>query len=193
MNDHRDLWQRAFYFLRIQADPVDRNTVYVLSFRLIRSTDAGRTFEYLPQAHADHHDLWIDPANPLRMINGNDGGATVTLNGGRTWSSVENQPTSMLYNASVDDDFPYNACAPQQDNTSICVPSRSDHGFIWSAEWEVTGGGENGGIAVDPNNPDVSYGGEHHLVSRLDHSTGQRRWISPWTENYYGHGTRELR
>jgi photosystem II stability/assembly factor-like uncharacterized protein len=193
VKDDPNFFQRPWYYTHVVADPSDPDVVYTMNTSLWKSTDGGGTFGRIELPHGDAHALWIDPANPRRMINGNDGGATVTLNGGRTWSSVENQPTSSLYNASVDDDFPYNACAPQQDNTSICVPSRSDHGFIWSGEWKVTGGGENGGIAVDPNNPDVSYGGDHHWVSRLDHSTGQRRWISPWPENYYGHGEHELR
>jgi photosystem II stability/assembly factor-like uncharacterized protein len=193
VKDDPNFFQRPWYYTHVVADPTDPDVVYTMNTSLWKSSDGGESFRRIGLPHGDAHALWIDPLNPSRMINGNDGGATVTLNGGRTWSSVENQPTSMLYNASVDDDFPFNACAPQQDNSSICVPSRSDHGFIWSAEWKVTGGGENGGIAVDPNNPEISYGGDHHWVSRLDHTTGQRRWISPWPENYYGHGEDVLR
>ncbi len=115
INNHRDLWQRAFYFLRIQADPIDRDVIYILSFRLVKSEDGGETFKYLPDSHGDHQDLWIDPKNPQRMINGNDGGGVVSVNGGQTWTHMR-YPTAQIYRLSVTNDFPYHVAGGQQDN-----------------------------------------------------------------------------
>ncbi|MBI4540512.1 MAG: glycosyl hydrolase [Gemmatimonadetes bacterium] len=193
VRDDPNFFQRPFYYTNVAADPSNPETVYVMNVSFWRSTDGGRTFRSIRLPHGDSHDLWIDPRDPNRMINANDGGATITLNGGRSWSTVDNQPTSQLYNATVDDAFPYHVCAPQQDNSSICVPSRSDYGSIGPVEWRTTGAGENGGIAVDPQDPEVTYGGDHHWMSRQDLRTGQRRWISPWPENFYGHGEDRLR
>ncbi len=192
--DNPNFFQRPWYYTHVVADPTDPDVVYILNTSIWKSTDGGRTFTALTTLpHGDHHSLWIDPEDPRRMIGGGDGGATVTLNGGRTWSSVENQPTGQMYNATVDDDFPYNVCAPQQDNTSICVPSRSDEGRIFDYQRWTTAAAENGGIAVHPDQPDVSYGGDHHWIARVDRRTGERRWISVWPENYYGTGEDQLR
>ena len=122
VNDERDLRQRAFYFSRIVADPKDADTVYALNFRLSRSTDGGRTFTTLPESHADHHDLWIDPTNPQRLINSNDGGGTISVNGGRTWSA-QDYPTAQMYHVGTTADFPFHVCGAQQDNSTACVPS----------------------------------------------------------------------
>ncbi|MEE4215246.1 MAG: hypothetical protein V2I34_09255, partial [Bacteroidales bacterium] len=146
VNNHRDLWQRAFYFQRIQADPVNRDIVYILNFRLIRSSDGGKSFEYLPDSHRDHHDLWIDPLHPERMINGNDGGGVVSVNGGQTWTHMR-YPTAQIYRLSVTDDFPYHAAGGQQDNSTAVVPS--DGGYLRNERLEpgemmyAAGGGEN--------------------------------------------------
>jgi len=101
INNHRDLWQRAFYFLRVQADPVDRDLVYILSFKLIKSEDGGLSFSYLPQTHSDHQDLWIDPYDPERMINGNDGGGVVSVNGGQTWTQQNSGLSGNLHHFGV--------------------------------------------------------------------------------------------
>lgn len=127
VNDHRDLWQRAFYFLRIVADPVDKETLYVMNFRLMKSTDGGRTFKYLPQTHADHHDLWINPKNNKILVNANDGGGVVSLNGGQTWSPMT-YPTAQIYRLEVTNDYPYHLCGGQQDNSTDCVSS--DGGYL---------------------------------------------------------------
>jgi len=195
MNDHRDLWQRAFYFLRVQADPVDRNTIYVLSFRLMRSTDAGRSFEYMPETHADHHDLWIDPENPLRMINGNDGGGVISVNGGRTWTGMT-YPTAQIYRLATTADFPYHACGAQQDNTTVCVSSERGHlrnprGV--STEWMyAVGGGESGYVAPHPADPDVVYAGATNALTRYDRRTGTLRDIQPYPRIVMGEPARDM-
>ena len=195
MNTHRDIWQRAFYFQRIQADPVDRNTIYILNFRLMKSTDAGRTLESVPETHADHHDLWIDPANPLRMIDGNDGGGVVTVNGGRTWTGMR-YATAQIYRLATTADFPYHACGAQQDNTTVCVSSESGHlrnprGV--SAEWMYSvGGGESGYVTPHPTDPDIFYAGATNSLTRYDRSTGLVRDIQPRPRIVMGEPARDM-
>ena len=184
VNGHHDIWQRAFYFQRLEADPVDRNTLYILNFRLMRSTDGGRTLESVPETHADHHDLWIDPTNPLRMINGNDGGGVVTVNGGLTWTSMR-YPTAQIYRMAATADFPYHVCGAQQDNTTVCVSSERGHlrnprspGTEWMY---AVGGGESGYIAPHPADPDIFYAGATNTLTRYDRATGMANpAVGPW-------------
>ena len=195
INDHRDIWQRAFYFQRLEADPVDRNTLYILNFRLMRSTDGGQTLESVPETHADHHDLWIDPANPLRMINGNDGGGVVTVNGGRTWTSMR-YPTAQIYRLTTTSDFPYHVCGAQQDNTTVCVSSEPGHlrdPRSPSTEWMyAVGGGEMGYIAQHPANPDIFYAGATNTLTRYDRATGLVTDIQPWPRIVMGEPARDM-
>lgn len=195
INDHRDLWQRAFYFQRIQADPVDRETIYVLNFRLLKSADGGRTFVRLPETHSDHHDLWIDPNNPLRMINGNDGGGVVSVNGGKTWTHMR-YPTAQIYRLAITNDFPYHVCGAQQDNTTVCVPSETGHlrnPRLRNGEWMVAvGGGESGYIAPHPSNPDIFYAGATNRLTRYDRKTGLSRDIQPYPRIVMGEPARDM-
>lgn len=196
VNNHRDLWQRAFYFLRIQADPVDRETLYILSYRLIKSTDGGQTFQYLPQTHADHHDLWIDPTNPRRMINGNDGGGVVSVNGGQTWTHMQ-YPTAQIYRLTVTHDFPYHVCGAQQDNSTVCVPSGGgrhlrnprDEAGNWMY---AVGGGENGFIAVHPTKRNIFYSGATNTLHRYDRNTGRAIDIQPLPRIVMGEPARDM-
>ncbi len=195
INNHRDIWQRAFYFQRLEADPVDRNTLYILNFRLMRSTDGGRTLESVPETHADHHDLWIDPANPLRMINGNDGGGVATVNGGRTWTSMR-YPTAQIYRLTTTSDFPYHVCGAQQDNTTVCVSSEPGHlrdprspGTEWMY---AVGGGEMGYIAQHPAHPDIFYAGATNTLTRYDRATGLVTDIQPWPRIVMGEPARDM-
>ena len=195
VNGHRDIWQRAFYFQRLEADPLDRNTLYILNFRLMRSTDGGRTLESVPETHADHHDLWIDPVNPLRMINGNDGGGVVTVNGGRTWTSMR-YPTAQIYRLATTADFPYHVCGAQQDNSTVCVSSEPGHlrdprGA--STEWMyAVGGGESGYIAPHPGDPDIFYAGATNTLTRYDRATGMVTDIQPWPRIVMGEPARDM-
>ena len=192
-NDHR-LRQRPWYYSHIVADPRDPETVWVLNVELFKSVDGGKTFNVVTAPHGDNHDLWIDPANPLRMILGNDGGATISLNGGVSWTSQYGQPTAEMYHVTVDTRTPYRVYGSQQDNTSISVPSRSDHGAITRSEWYEVGGGEAGYIAVNPENPDIVYAGEYMgILTRYDRSTGHARLISVWPEEYSGHGAKDYK
>jgi photosystem II stability/assembly factor-like uncharacterized protein len=183
INNHRDLWQRAFYFLRIQADPVDRDVVYILSFKFIKSEDGGKSFKYLPQNHADHQDLWIDPLNPKRMILGHDGGGVVSVTGGQTWSHMR-YPTSQIYRLSVTNDFPYHVAGGQQDNSTAVVPS--DGGFLRNmrlAKGEMmypAGGGENGYVVQHPTKLNIFYSGATNRLDRYDRNTGLKTDIQPY-------------
>ena len=189
LNEDRRLRQRAWYYSHIHADPKDANTVWVLNVEMFRGVDGGKVFEPVPAPHGDNHDLWIDPADPRRMLLGNDGGGTVSYNGGLSWSAQYNQPTSEFYHVTTDSRRPYRVYGSQQDNTSMCVPSRSNHGVITRTEWYEVGGGEAGYIAVRPDNPNIVYAGEYQgYMTRLDHESRQARSISVWPEEYSGSG-----
>ncbi len=185
--EDRGLRQRPWYYQHIVADPLDAETVWVLNVRLWRSTDGGHTFNRIAVPHGDNHDLWIDPRNSQRMIEGNDGGATISVNGGASWSSIYNQPTAEFYHVTTDNQIPYRVYGAQQDNSTISVPSRSDHGAISEGAATEIGGGESGYIAVHPSDPRIIYAGNYQgYVSRYDGRTQQRRDITIWPEPMMG-------
>lgn len=187
VNADRNLRQRAWYYTRIFADPKNAEQVYVLNVEFWKSKDGGRTFSTIDTPHGDHHDLWIDPTEPLRMIIGDDGGAQVTVDGGMNWSNYDNQPTAQFYRVTTDNHFPYRIYGAQQDNSSVRVSSTG-------GEWENTSGGESGWIAVDPNNDEIVYGGNYGgYLTRLNHRTGQDRDINAWPDNPMGHGAIDLK
>ena len=187
--DPDNLNNRAHYYNHLFADPRDPETVYVLNPKIHKSTDGGRTFTEVTAPHADHHDLWIDPNIPRRMINGNDGGACVTFNGGVSWSTIYNQPTGEYYHLAADTRFPYRLYATQQDSSAIALPSRSNKGAIlWSDSYTV-GSSESGHIAVRPDNPDIVYSGalgsfpgNGPILIRYDHRTAEFRNITVWPD-----------
>src|SRR6266550_2697223 len=182
-SEDRNLRQRAWYYHHIYAHPTDPETVWVLNVSAWRSDDGGKTFQELSIPHGDHHDLWIDPNDPKRIINGNDGGAVVTFNGGESWSSVYNQPTAEFYHVTTDTQTPYRIYGCQQDNTSMSVPSRAPIAGITGADAFAVGGGEAGHIAVRPDDPNVIYAGEYQgIITRHDRRTRQTRIISVWPE-----------
>ncbi|MGQ1786788.1 WD40/YVTN/BNR-like repeat-containing protein [Saccharicrinis sp. GN24d3] len=195
INNHRDLWQRAFYFLRIQADPVDRDVVYILSFKLIKSEDGGETFHYLPPSHNDHHDLWIDPKNPKRMINANDGGAVVSVTGGQTWTHFR-YATAQIYRLSVTNDFPYHVAGGQQDNSTAVVPS--DGGYLRNeriAPGEMmyaAGGGENGYVVQHPTKLNIFYSGKTNALDRYDRNTGLVTDVQPFPRIVMGEAAKVM-
>jgi photosystem II stability/assembly factor-like uncharacterized protein len=194
LSDEVELRARPWYYMHIIADPQDADTLWVLDIKLFRSIDAGKTFAEMAIPHGDNHDLWIDPRDPRRMIEGNDGGATISFNGGETWSTIYNQPTCEFYHVITDSQFPYRIYGAQQDNTTISVPSRSLHDAITRADWEEIGGGESGYIAVRPDNPDVIYAGSYQgYMTRYDHRTGQVRSITVWPEGVGGTPTKDVK
>lgn len=194
VNDERKLRQRAWYYTRVYADTKDVNTVYVLNVRYHKSTDGGKNFNTYNAPHGDHHDLWIAPENPNRMIIGDDGGAQVTYDGGETWSTYHNQPTSQFYRVTTDNTFPYRIYVAQQDNSTIRIPHRTDGYSITEDDWESTAGGESAHIAVDPDDNDIVYGGSYDgFLTRVNHKTGTVRAINVWPDNPMGHGAEGMK
>lgn len=194
VNEDRNLRQRAWYYSRIYADTQDPNTVYVMNVSYHKSTDGGRTFQSLDANHGDHHDLWIAPEDNQRMIIGDDGGGQVSLDGGQSWSTYENQPTAQFYRVITDNHFPYRIYVAQQDNTTLRIAHRTQGGSIGTEDWEVTAGCECGHVAVDPTNHDLVYGGCYDgLIERMDHKTGFQRAINVWPNNPMGHGVEDMK
>jgi photosystem II stability/assembly factor-like uncharacterized protein len=183
LSEQPDLRRRAWYYSRVFADPVDAETVWALNEQCWRSPDGGKVFSSFPVQHGDCHDLWIDPADARRMILGDDGGASVTLDGGESWSSLYNQPTAELYHVTTDTREPYRIYAAQQDNTTIALPSHSRWGAITQMDTTHVGGGESGYIAVRPDNPDIVFAGNYKgEITRHDQSNGESRPIMVWPE-----------
>lgn len=197
-NEENGLRARAWYYSHIFSDPTDSDTVYVLNMGFYKSVDGGATFHLVGTPHGDHHDLWIDPSWPDRMIHGADGGAAVSFDGGQSWSTIYNQPTGEFYHVTTDSRFPYRVYGAQQDNTTLSVPSSNLHGALSQREWYDVGGAESGYIAVRPDNPDIVFagssgGGEGGRITRYNHRTGQQRDVSPWPERTAGMAANEYR
>ena len=193
-NDNRNLRQRAWYYSRIYADPQNEETVYVLNVDYHKSTDGGKTFKNYEAPHGDHHDLWIDPKNNQRMIIADDGGAQVSEDGGTTWSSMMNQPTSQFYRVTTDNSFPYRIYVAQQDNSTIRIRHRNDGNAITENDWETTAGGESGWIAPDPLDNDIVYGGSYGgYLTRENHRNGTSRSVNVYPNNPMGHGAEDMK
>jgi photosystem II stability/assembly factor-like uncharacterized protein len=187
-NDPR-MWVRSWYYSAVTSDPQDENTVYLMNLQVMRSIDGGKTFTVVRVPHGDTHQLWIDPKDNKRMINANDGGATVTFDRGATWSSILNQPTAQFYHVTTDNQFPYRIYGAQQDNSAISIASRGDDGGIGERDYFSVAGCENATIAPDPRDPMITYGGCYMgAFSRYDHRRRQERDISVVLRNYDGYG-----
>lgn len=194
LNSERSLRQRAWYYSRIYADPQDADVVYVLNVRYHKSTDGGKTFKSANAPHGDHHDLWIAPENPKRMIMADDGGGQVSYDGGQTWSTYHNQPTAQFYRVSTDNHFPYRIYAAQQDNSTIRISHRSSGWSISEDDWESTAGCECGHIAVDPTDNEIVYGGCYDgLLQRKNHRNDQERSVNVYPDNPMGHGAEGMK
>ncbi|MEH6534760.1 MAG: glycosyl hydrolase [Psychroserpens sp.] len=194
VNSERKLRQRAWYYTRLYADTKDADVVYVLNVRYHKSTDGGKKFSTYNAPHGDHHDLWIAPEDPNRMIIGDDGGAQITYDGGETWSSYRNQPTSQFYRVTTDNHFPYRIYAAQQDNSTVRIPHRTDGRSITEDDWEGTAGGESAHIAIDPEDNDIIYGGSYDgFLTRVNHKRGTVRAINVWPDNPMGHGAEGMK
>jgi photosystem II stability/assembly factor-like uncharacterized protein len=194
VNDDRKLRQRAWYYTHVYADPAEPDTVYVLNVQLLRSKDGGKTFQAIRVPHGDNHDLWIAPEDPRRMVEGNDGGATVSFDGGESWSTLDNQPTAQFYHVVADDRFPYRLYGAQQDNSTVAIASRTDGFGIGERDWHDVGGCESGFIAPKPDEPDVVYAGCYGgFIGRYDQRTGQQRDVTVWPDNPMGWGAEGMK
>ncbi len=195
VNAGRDLYARAWYFSTLVADPTNADVVYVLHAPHIRkSIDGGRTFASLPTSHDDNHALWINPLDPRIMVNGNDGGASVSLNGGRTWSSEDNQPTGQFYRVNTDASFPYRVYGAQQDQSTVSIRSRTINEGIRREDWTIQGGCESGHVAFDPADPRFTYAGCYQgSIEEYDNLTGRIRNIQAWPALSLAEPSNELR
>ncbi len=194
VNEDRALRQRAWYYSRIYTDTKDADVLYVVNVAYHKSKDGGKIFQAKYAPHGDHHDLWVSPEDPNRMIIGDDGGAQITYDGGETWTTYYNQPTAQFYRVATDNAFPFNIYAAQQDNSSVKIAHRTDGSSISERDWEPTAGGECATIAVDPANNDIVYGGEYHgLLTRVDHKNRTQRAINVWPEDNMGHGAEDAK
>ena len=193
-NSDRSLRQRAWYYSRIYADTQDPNTVYVMNVSYHKSTDGGKTFSSANAPHGDHHDLWIAPEDPKRMVIADDGGGQVSYDGGKSWTTYLNQPTAQFYRVTTDDHFPYRIYGAQQDNSTIRIDSRAQWGMIGNDHWESTAGGESAHIAPDPKDNDIVYGGSYGgFLTRYNHHTDMNRAINVWPDNPIGYGAEGMR
>jgi photosystem II stability/assembly factor-like uncharacterized protein len=194
INGHRVLHTRAWYYIHITADPVDEDTVYVMNVPMMKSVDAGKTWTKMKTPHGDHHDHWINPNNNKNMINANDGGATVTFDGGETWSSIMNQPTAQFYRVTTDNLKPFRVYGGQQDNTTVAIASESHYGGIGVEDYFDVGGGESAHIAFDPDDPTLIYATTiNGTLTEYDHSTKLTRSIIPFPESVYGMDSKDLK
>jgi photosystem II stability/assembly factor-like uncharacterized protein len=192
LSEDRNLWARPWYYQHIYADPKDPETIWALNVQCWKSVDGGRTFFEVQVPHGDNHDLWIDPHDPQRMIEGNDGGACVSFNGGASWSSIYNQPTAEMYHVTTDNQVPYRVYGAQQDNSTITVPSRSALAGITQSDIYDVGGGESGYIAVRPDDTNIVYAGNYlGYLTRYDHRSRQERNIAVWPELATGWGAKD--
>jgi len=198
VNDRRELRQRAFYYTRVYADPKVKDTVYVLNVGFSKSIDAGKTWTQLRPPHGDNHDMWIAPNDSSRMIEANDGGATVSVNGGETWTA-ETMPTAQFYHVITTAHVPYHVCGAQQDNSTACVSSQTAQGGPGGSGggadqvFYSVGGGESGYIASNPRNPDIFFAGSYGgLITRRDRTTNQERAINPHPDNPMGYASADI-
>ena len=192
VSDDGRVRQRAWYFSKIYADPNHIDTVYALNTGMLRSVDGGKTFNLVSATHGDHHALWIDPNNSASLINANDGGASVSLDGGTTWSTQDNQPTGQFYHVATDNRFPYYVYGAQQDNSNLAVASYDDEGVIGPRDWYPAGGGESGFVIPDPRDAEIIYSDAENQYARFDRRSQQAQNISPDPIDNSGHPAAEL-
>ncbi len=186
VNEDKNIWQRPWYYMNVQADPKNENGLIVLNVNAYKSSDGGKTFARIPVHHGDTHDVWINPKNPENFIIGDDGGGEVTYNGGSTFSDID-IPTAQFYHVSLDNDFPYNVYGAQQDNSSVRIASRTDDFSIGIRDWYPVAGGEAGYIVSDPNNSKITFGGEYDgQLSKHNAATNQNQAINPYPESMIG-------
>jgi len=192
VNDDGRFRQRAWYFSKAYADPKSADTVYLLNTGLFKSVDGGKTFNLMPARHGDHHGLWIDPTNPNRIGNANDGGASISTDGGKTWTTQNNQPTAQFYHVAVDNAFPYHIYGAQQDNSNVGIASRTDWGAIGRQNWFEAGGGECGFVVPDPRDWHIIYSNNEGYITRYDKNKEEVQDVSVWPLDNAGHGAANL-
>ncbi len=190
-SDDRNIRQRAFYYTHVVADTKNRETVWLLNVNMYRSTDSGKTLTNVRAPHGDYHDMWIDPNDPQHLVNANDGGGTVSVNWGTSWTDEDYQ-TAQIYRLGVSNTFPYYACGGQQDNTTVCVPISTMPGDL-GAGYFAAGGGESGYVTPHPTKTNLYYSGSQGaLITRFDRETGHIRDIQPYPRFFSGEPAKDL-
>ena len=183
INRKHEYRQRAWYYSRIFADPQQEHTLYLMNTGFYKSLNDGKNFDRISVPHGDNHNLWLNPNDPDIMIQSNDGGANISFNGGKSWSTQNNQPTSEIYRVTVDNQFPYRLYGAQQDNSTISVPSQGLGNLDPLQDWLSVGGGESGHIAVHPENPNIIYAGNYiGIMTRLDRTQGHIRSVEVYPD-----------
>jgi photosystem II stability/assembly factor-like uncharacterized protein len=194
VNGEAVTYARAWYYMHVVADPVDPDEVWILNSPILKSIDGGRSFTRMPGSHVDHHDLWINPNNTDVMINGNDGGAAVSVNGGYTWSSLMNQPTAQMYRVFTDNLYPYNVYSGQQDASGIVIQSRTLGSGIGEHHWQTIRSGESATVGLDPENPRFVYSTFFaSFLGEWDAETRNYRMVRPYPERVTGEQPRNLK
>ena len=195
INKSHRLIQRAWYYIELFPDPTDENTVYVMSAPSLKSIDGGKTFTDFAETHGDYHNLWIHPNNGKNMVIADDGGAAVTHDGGKSWSSQNNMPTAQFYRINVDNEIPYNIYAGQQDNSSVKIASKAiGSGGIDERHWSASAGGESAFLAFDPNNPRYVLGGSYQgTIEVLDTKTKASTNIMAAPIQYLGRDAKDIK
>ena len=195
ISDDNRLTQRAWYYIELFVDPNDDNTIYVLSAPALRSNDGGKTWETLSGTHGDFHDLWINPDNSNNFIIANDGGAAITFNKGKSWSTQSNMPTAQFYRINVDNQFPYRIYGGQQDNSSVSIASRElGSSGITTDGWRASAGGESAFLAFDPDDPKYVLGGSYQgTIEVLDVKSGAGTNIMAAPIQYLGMDAKDIK
>ncbi|MGQ0704478.1 MAG: VPS10 domain-containing protein [Gemmatimonadales bacterium] len=195
MTSEPRLVQRAWYYIELFVDPKDENRIYVLSAPALRSNDGGKTWETLSGVHGDYHDMWINPDNSDNFIISDDGGAVITFDRGKSWSSQRTQPTGQFYRLNVDNQFPYRIYAAQQDNSSVVIASRElASGGITTDSWTWSAGGESAFLAFDPDNPRYVLGGSYQgTIEVLDTKARAGTGIMPAPIQYLGRDAKDMK
>ncbi len=189
------LVQRAWYYIKVFTDPNNENVIYIMSAPFLRSIDGGKTWESLSAAHGDYHNLWINPDNSNNMILADDGGASISFDFGKNWSSQNSMPTAQFYRISTDSLFPYNIYGGQQDNSSVKIASLSlGSGSISDRDWSDSAGGESAFLAFDPKNPRYVLGGSYlGTIEVLDTYTKSSTQIMAAPIQYLGRAARDMK
>lgn len=190
INSQGSLIQRPFYYTTLGADPSNADVVYAGAEGFFKSTDAGKTFTTLRTPHGDNHDIWINPNNSQIMVQANDGGANVSTDGGRTWSTQGNQPTAEIYGIWVDNQFPYKLYGAQQDNTTLIISSQAEP--FSTADWRTGPGCETGPIMPHPSNPEIVYGSCKGQYGVMNLKTGQEKSYWVGGQSLYGNPASDL-
>lgn len=195
VSDKKELTDRPFYYCNIEANPLNADVIFVLATNFYKSTNAGKSWKEINPPHGDNHDIWINPTDTSLFIQSNDGGSNVTTNGGKSWSTQENQPTAELYQVELDDQYPYWIYAGQQDNTTIAVPSLPPYDAPGGSQsfWMAVGGCETGPAVPKPGNPNIVYSNCKGRFGVYDKRSGQERQYYVGATNIYGHNPKDLK